>query len=81
MEKRLSQQIQDMIDLLLAATERAEDVQQTLGAQLTSLGLTFDQFDEDIAQLLSYLWHMKALAERHEDDDADTHGENGSRSA
>lgn len=80
MEKRLSQQIQDLINLLLAAADHAEDVQQTLGAQLTSLGLTFDQFDEDLAQLLNYLWHMKALAERHEDD-ADNRGENGSRSA
>ena len=80
MEKRLSQQIQDVIDLLLSAADHAQDIQQTLSAELTSLGLTFTQVDDDLAQLLNYLLHVKALAEAHEDDVAANHGSNGSHS-
>jgi uncharacterized coiled-coil protein SlyX len=80
MEKRLSQQIQDLIDLLQAA-EQAEDVKQTLGAQLASLGLAFDQVDDDFAHLLGRLRHLQELAKRSEDDDAQSHGEDGTPAA
>lgn len=81
MKRRLSDQIQDLIDLVLAAADQAEDMQQALGAELASFGLTLTQFDDDIAHLVTHLLQMKAVAKRHEDEAADNQGENGSRSA
>jgi hypothetical protein len=77
MEKRLSEQIQELIDLLQAAAEQAEDVKLTLRAQLASFGPEFDLVDDDLGQLLAHLRHMKALVERVEDDDDGNKGENG----
>jgi hypothetical protein len=74
MEKRLSQQIQEVIDLLQRAGEQADHVKQTLSAELEALGLSFDQLDEEISRVLDYLRGMKAKIERYEDDDAGAHG-------
>jgi hypothetical protein len=81
MERRLSRQIQDLIDLFLAAADHAEGLQHTLGAKLTELGLAFEQFDDDVAQLLTHLQYMKALAEAYEGDVAENHGVDGSGTA
>jgi len=81
MEKRLGEQIQELIDLLQAAAEQAEDAKQTLRAQLASFGPELDLVDDDIGQLLAHLRHIKGLVERVEDDDDGNHGEDGWRIA
>jgi hypothetical protein len=77
MKKRLSEQIQDLIDLLQAAAEHAEDVKQTLRAQVASFGPEFDLVNDDLGELLAHLQHIKALVKRVEDDDDSNHGEDG----
>jgi hypothetical protein len=68
MEKRLSRQIQEVIDLLQQAGEQADHGKQTLRAELEALGLSFDQFDEEISRVLDYVGDMKARVKRYEDD-------------
>jgi hypothetical protein len=58
MERRLSEQIQDLIDLLQAAAEHAEDVKQTLRAQLATFGPELDLVDDDLGQLPAHLQHI-----------------------
>jgi DNA repair ATPase RecN len=78
MEKRLSQQIQDVIDQLEQAAEQTDHVQQTLRAELEERGLSFDAFDEDIERVLQDLRKLKALVKRYDEDEGDAHGGNGS---
>jgi hypothetical protein len=78
MEKRLSHQIQDVIDQLERAAEQSDHMKQTLCAELETLGLSFDAVDEDIERLLTRLRTVKALVERYEDVDAGAQGGSGS---
>lgn len=78
MEKRLSQQIQDVIDQVEQAAEQTDQVKQTRRAELDARGLSFDAFEEDIQRLLDHLRDLKAQVERYEEDDADAHGGTGS---
>ena len=77
MEKRLSQQIQDIIDQLGQAAEQTDQVKQTLCGELEARGLSFEAFDEDITGLIARLRDLKALVERYEEDEAGAHGGNG----
>jgi hypothetical protein len=76
-EKRLSEQIQELIDLLQAAAEHAEDVKQTLHTRLASFGPELDLVDDDIEQLILHLQHIRVLVERVEGDDDGNQGKNG----
>ncbi len=81
MEKRLSQQIQEVIDLLEQAAEQTDHVKCTLRAELEELGLSFDGFDEDIERVIHHLSDLKGIVERYEAGATDGQGENGSHTS
>jgi hypothetical protein len=66
MDATLVEQIEAAIDALTLAQTEAKVAKQTMRKQRVSLGLTCDQPDDDIAQLMGRARYMKRLAAHRE---------------
>ena len=64
MEKTLVDEAQDVIEVLQLARSQAAKVKKTMREQHLSFGLDYNQVDDDIAQIVMKLQHMKRTAER-----------------
>jgi hypothetical protein len=65
-DRKLSEQIEAVIDALTLSHTQAKHVAQTMKKLRISFGLTFDHPDDEITQLIGRLRYMKLLAERRE---------------
>ena len=63
-EAKLSEQIQDVTDVLLLAQSQARSVKQTMRARRYTFPLEYNCFDDDISHMTSKLQLMKRVAER-----------------
>ncbi|HEY7094800.1 MAG TPA: hypothetical protein VH393_16580 [Ktedonobacterales bacterium] len=71
-DKKLSEQIEAVIDALTLSLTQAKHVRQTLKKLRICFGLVYDHPDDDITQLTGRLRYMKLLAERRERAEAAT---------
>jgi hypothetical protein len=63
-EAKLSEQIQDVIDVLLLAQSQAWNVKKTMRDRRYTFPLEYFYFADDIASMISKLQLMKRVAER-----------------
>lgn len=63
-EAKLSEQIQEVIDVLLLAQTHAWSVKKTLRATRYTFPLEYSYFDDDLSRMISRLQFMKRIAER-----------------
>jgi hypothetical protein len=66
MDKKLSEQIQAVIDAMTLPETLAKGVMRTMREQRVSFGLLYSYPDEDIAQLINKLRYIRLLAENRE---------------
>lgn len=66
MEKKLSEQIEAVIDALTLSHTQATLVTKTIRKQRISFGLSYSHTDDDIKQMIDKMRYMKRLAERRE---------------
>jgi antitoxin component of RelBE/YafQ-DinJ toxin-antitoxin module len=65
-EKKLSEQIEAVIDALTLSHTQATLVTKTIRKQRISFGLSYSHTDDDIKQMIDKMRYMKRLAERRE---------------
>jgi hypothetical protein len=63
-EAKPSEQIQDVIDVLLLAQSQARSVNKMMRARRYTFPLEYSYFDDDISHMISKLQLMKRVAER-----------------
>jgi hypothetical protein len=65
-DKRLSEQAQETLDVLAIAQTKAREVSQAMKKRRVSFGLEYGHIEDDITHIIGKMRYLKQLAERRE---------------